>query len=60
MKVVIRWYYCTRDGQSPEPEMSGVFGPFADEGAADAWIRTAPARSGWGDYRYAVEPLETP
>lgn len=60
MVVVLQWYYNERDGRAIIPEITGVFGPFADKAAADKWLETASTWGGWGRYEYQVESLYTP
>lgn len=58
--VVLCWYYNERDGRTVFPELSATFGPFADETAADAWIKTQSGWGGWGRYEYQITPLHPP
>ncbi len=61
MVIVICWYYNQRDQSCPIfPEMSGVFGPFADREAANKWVETQDKWGGWGEYKYQVENLVVP
>ncbi len=61
MVIVLRWYFNKRDNpQLVLPEMSGVFGPFADRETANKWTATQSNWGGWGEYQYQIEDLTTP
>lgn len=60
MFVVLQWYYNERYDRPIFPELSNVFGPFADQETADAWTVKASTWGGWGRYEYKVEKLHPP
>lgn len=60
MVAVLRWYYNERDGRCFQPELSGLFGPFPDAAAANAWIDKQDTWGGWGKYEFQVEPFYPP
>lgn len=60
MCVVLEWYYNERDGRPVFPELSGVYGPFADNETAKAWIEKQSTWGGWGPLEFRVEQLHKP